>query len=177
MSPRRHPKRLFAVDQNFPEPIISTLTVSLGEFTELVPVRNIGDGLGDVDDWELLLALYRDERPWDGLITCDAEMLVQPKEMVVLAQTSLTLVVTEATGHNPIKAVGTLLCHLAHVCHATTQERAQVWRLKVSQKQPEQPTHYIDTIASRRGANVGDIWAMNKLSNFQLHGPGPDEQE
>ncbi len=174
MSSRRHPQRLFAIDQNFPEPLLDALSLSLGEFTELVPVRAIGHGLGNVDDWELLLGLYRDDRPWDGLITCDGEMLSQPKEMVVLAQTNLTLVVAEAAGHNPIKAVGTLLCHLAHVCHGTTQDRAQVWRLKVSQKHPEEPTRYIDVIASRRGVSVTDIWTTNKLSSFQLHGPNED---
>jgi hypothetical protein len=98
---------------------------------DLVSVRSIGNGLGNVDDWELLLALC-DERQWDGLITCDGAMLVEPKELVVFAQKNLTLVITEAAGHNPIKAVGTLLCHLAQVCHGTNRERAQVWRPKVS---------------------------------------------
>jgi hypothetical protein len=45
-------------------------------------------------------------------------MLSLAKEMTVLSQTGLTLVVAKGQGHNPIRAVG-LLCHLAHICHHT----------------------------------------------------------
>ena len=142
---------------------------------ELVSVRKIGPGLHDVDDWQLLLALHRDARPWDGLITCDAQMLSQAREMVALQQTQLTLVVTES-GSNPVRAVGTLLCHLTHICSVTTPDRAQVWRVKVSQKHPDTAQSFLERIAERQGESVANIWAANKLTNAQLlNGPGDDE--
>lgn len=89
MSTAQRPRRLFALDQNFPEPVLGAVATAI-PMAELVPVRAIHPELSDVDDWQLLLALHRDSRPWDGLITNDANMLRLPKEMTVLAQTNLT---------------------------------------------------------------------------------------
>ena len=50
---------------------------------------------GELDDWELFLALHRLHPRWDGLITNDDTLLAQPKEMTVLSQTHLTLVVAK----------------------------------------------------------------------------------
>lgn len=60
-------RRLFALDRNFPQPIVDVL----GEFmteAELVALADIDPRLTDLDDWQMLLALYHDERKWDGLI-------------------------------------------------------------------------------------------------------------
>ena len=119
------PRRLFALDQNFPEPVLAALESVLP--AELVPVRKIDPKLSEVADWELLLALHRHSRPWDGLITNDDAMLKLPKELVVLSQTRLTLVVAKGEGHNPIRAVGALLCHLSHIRHQTNPQVAQIW--------------------------------------------------
>jgi hypothetical protein len=67
------PRRLFALDQNFPEPVCKMLGELLP--AELVPVRQIDASLSEVDDWQLLLALQQHPRPWDGLITNDDSML------------------------------------------------------------------------------------------------------
>lgn len=53
--------RLFALDHNFPDPIVAVLT----EFqvdAELVRVDQIDDRMPDLDDWELLLALHHHAR-------------------------------------------------------------------------------------------------------------------
>jgi hypothetical protein len=128
-------RRLFALDHNFPEPVLATLATAI-PMAELVPVRSIGEGMSDLDDWQLLAALNRDPRPWDGLITNDEAILSLPKEMTVLSQTHLSLVVVKGEGHSPVRATGVLLCHLAHICHHTTREHAQIWRLRVAQKNP-----------------------------------------
>jgi hypothetical protein len=65
----------------------------------------------------------------DGMITNDDAMLSH--------QTGLTLVVAKGEGHNPIRAVGTLLCHLSHICHHTRHGTAQIWTLRVAQKNAE----------------------------------------
>jgi len=85
--------RLFALDQNFPQPIVKVLQDFQAD-AELVPLRAIDERMSELDDWRLLLALHHHERPWDGLITTDSSILFQPLELSVLIQTRLTLVVT-----------------------------------------------------------------------------------
>jgi hypothetical protein len=94
-------RRLFALDHNFPQPLLAAMSDALPQ-VELVPVRGIDPSFADLDDWELLRELYRHERGWDGMITNDDTMLSLPREMTVLDQTGLTLVVAKGEGHNPI---------------------------------------------------------------------------
>ncbi len=137
-------------------------------FVELVPVRDIDVSFADLDDWELLRELYRHEGAWDGLITNDDAMLSLPKEMTVLDQTGLTLVVAKGEGHNPIRAVGTLLCHLSHICRHSTPGTAQIWKLRVAQKNAEPVRDYLDAIAEKTNTTVGKIIADYKLSVAEL---------
>jgi hypothetical protein len=102
--------RLFALDHNFPQPIVAVL----GEFqadAELVRIDEIDPRMADLDDWELLLALHHHVKPWDGLITTDSSMLTQGPELAALLQTKLTLVVAMEAGHNPVKASGVCCSH------------------------------------------------------------------
>ena len=156
------PRRLFALDHNFPQPVLAALADSL-PYVELVPVRDIDATFTELDDWELLRELHRHARPWDGLITNDEAMLSLPKEMTVLEQTSLTLVVAKGEGHNPIRAVGALLCHLSHVCHHTTHDTAQIWKLRVAQKNGESVADYLDALAKKAGTTTSHLIATHKL--------------
>jgi hypothetical protein len=160
-------RRLFALDHNFPEPVLSTLGTAI-PMAELVPIRTIREGMADLDDWELLVALHRDPRPWDGLITNDDAILSLPKEMTVLSQTALTLVVVKGEGHSPVRATGVLLCHLAHICHHTTHDRAQIWRLRVTQKSYEDAAIYLDKIAEKRKTTVQALVQEHKLAARDL---------
>ena len=72
--------RLFALDQNFPQPIVDGLRDWLKADVELVPIAKIDNRLATEEhDWRILLALHNDERPWDGLITTD-DMTALPRE-------------------------------------------------------------------------------------------------
>jgi hypothetical protein len=106
--------RLFALDQNFPQPIVKVLQDYQVD-AELVPLRAVDERMSELDDWELLLALRHHSRPWDGLITTDSSILFQALELSVLIQTRLTLVVTLEAGHNPVRAAGLLFTHLAGI--------------------------------------------------------------
>jgi hypothetical protein len=163
------PRRLFALDQNFPEPVLAALESVLP--AELVPVRKIDPKLSEVADWELLLALHQHPRPWDGLITNDDAMLKLPKELVVLSQTKLTLVVAKGEGHNPIRAVGALLCHLSHICHQTNPQAAQIWTLRVAQKPADAVDTYLETIAKTQGTTVQNLIAANRIPAVDLQKP------
>jgi len=95
-------------------------------------------------------------------------MLSLAKEMTVLSQTGLTLVVAKGEGHNPIRAVGTLLCHLTHICHHTIPGTPQIWKLRVARKSPEPVNDYLDAIARRAKTSVARVVADNKLSPADL---------
>lgn len=60
--------RLFALDQGFPQPLVDAAAPYFVD-VELVPIRRIDTRLGELDDWEVLLALHHHERAFDGLIT------------------------------------------------------------------------------------------------------------
>ncbi len=141
---------------------------ALMPMVELVPIANIEPALADLDDWELLVAIHRHPARWDGLITNDDKLLSLPKEMTVLSQTQLTLVVVKGEGHHPIRAVGLLLCHLAHVCHQTVPSRAQVWLLRTTQKNAEEPGAFIERIAEKKGVSVEAIVQEHRLPAKEL---------
>jgi hypothetical protein len=112
--------RLFALDQGFPQPIVSALDDYLRVEAKLVPLSVIDRRLPDMEnDWEILLSLHHHAEPWDGLISTDTGMLDLPRELATLMQTRLTLVVCRAVGHDPIRATGLLLTHLSTICNDT----------------------------------------------------------
>ena len=130
-------RRLFALDQNFPKPIVEVLSEYMTE-AELVSLGDIDARLQeDIDDWEILLALHHHKRDWDGLITTDTGMLSLPRELSVLMQTKLTLVVAHAAGHDPLKATGLVLTYLPWIADHTQPDTAQLWVLRSANKPAE----------------------------------------
>ena len=155
--------RLFALDKNFPEPIVSVLSDFQAD-AQLVPLDRIDARMSTLDDWELLLALHHHPDAWDGLITTDSSMLSPGPELATLIQTKLTLVVAVASGHNPVKASGLLFAYLAGICQRTTCERAQVWRLNAANRPHEDPWDFLRRFAEHNGRSAEDAWAELKLS-------------
>lgn len=160
--------RLFALDQNFPEPIVDALAEFLAEDAELVPIRVIDARLPTADDWQVIHALHVHERPWDGLITSDRHMLGLPRELAVLCQTKMTLIVAVAAGHDPIKATGLLLAHLSAICEQTDPARAQLWTLGTTKKAPADPWSYMSTAAERQDCSADELYQRQRLSPADL---------
>jgi hypothetical protein len=160
-------RRLFALDQNFPESIVTALDEYIVE-AELVPVRLIDPQLSELDDWELLLALHHHERPWEGLITTDRGILSQPRELAVVRQTNLTLVVAQDAGHDPIKATGLLFIHLGWICRETSTDKPQVWSLTAKNRPGVDPWEWLEKIANHTGRLVDDVWAEGQLTKAEL---------
>lgn len=160
--------RLFALDQNFPQPIVDGLCDWLEADAELAPIAEIHSGMATLDDWQVLLALHTDERPWDGLITTDSRMLNLPRELTVLCQTKLTLVVATAAGHDPIKATGLLLAHISNICARTRTDRAQAWRLATVSRDADDPWDYLDRAARRRRETARDVFGRERLPKSAL---------
>jgi hypothetical protein len=169
-------KRLFALDHNFPQPIVDVLSEFIAE-ADLVPIDKIDRRMPDLDDWELLLALHLDSRSWDGLITADSSMTARPKELSVLLQTKLTLVVAEAAGHDPLKATGLVLAHLPGICARTDPDVPQLWTLRTASKPHTDPWDRLSNIASRRGLQAKTLHQTNKLSAEELLKNPLDDRE
>jgi hypothetical protein len=158
---------LFALDQNFPQPIVESLREFMTE-AELVAVGDIDPRLSEIEDWELLLALHHHEREWDGLITTDAGMLVLPRELSVLMQTKLTLVVADAAGHDPLKATGLVLAYLPWVASHTLRDEAQLWVLRAANRPHENPWDWLEKVAGRRDTTAALLYADERLAEDEL---------
>lgn len=166
---RRIPTRTlrFALDQNFPAPVAGRFA-DLFPNIELVAVREIDEAFSELDDWELFLELHRHPEVWDGLVTNDSNLLSLPKEMVVLSQTTLTLVVLEGEGGSPVKAVGLLLAHLSHIAHQSDLGQAQIWSLKQSMKGADMPLKYLERVAEKSGTTVEVLRAQHRVPPREL---------
>jgi hypothetical protein len=158
---------LFALYQNFPEPIIVALDEYIPE-VDLVPLRDIDPRLANIDDWQVLLALHHHPRSWDGLITTDSGILNLPREMAVLRQTNLTLVVAEEAGHDPIRATGLLFTHLSWIARRTTQAESQVWQLRARNRPALDPATYLERIAAHQNRTTDAVWRAARLTNAEL---------
>lgn len=158
---------LFALDQNFPEPIVEALNEYIVE-AEFVSVRDIDPLLAEIDDWEILLSLHHHERGWDGLVTTDSGMLRQPREVAVIRQTNLTLVVAHDAGHDPIKATGLLFTHLAWICRETRTDSPQIWSLVAKNRPGHDPWEFIEKMALHTRRTAGDVWREGRLTTAEL---------
>ena len=156
----------FALDEDFPDTIIEALGLGVPE-ADLVPIRRIDPRLRRMDDWELLLSLHHLEE-WDGLISSDSRMLNLPRELAVLHQTNLTLVVVQQADHDPIRAAGLLLVHLPAICRKTVRSRAQIWKLSAQNKNHDEPWQELIRIADHRKIHVNQLFHEHKLSTMNL---------
>jgi hypothetical protein len=154
--------RLFALDHNFPDPIVEALQDFQAD-AELVRVDQIEPRMSELDDWELLLALYHHKRPWDGLITTDSSMLTQAPELVTLLQTKLTLVVAAEAGHNPVRASGLLFAHLAWICQRTRRDIAQAWTLRATSRPHTEPWELLRRYADHNNRDLDAVWRDHRL--------------
>ena len=152
----------FALDEEFPENILTSLTEGIPE-AELVPIRLIHPRLRQMDDWKVLHSLHH-LGEWDGLITTDTNMLKLPKELAVIHQTMLTVVAVEDAGHDPIRAAGLLLVHLPMICKKTVRTTGQIWRLSAKDKNHEDPWDQLVNIAKHQNTSPQALFLANRLS-------------
>jgi hypothetical protein len=166
--------RRFALDQGFPQPLIDAAAPYFADLA-LVPIRSIDRRLAELDDWEVLLAIHHHPERFDGLITTDDSMLNQPRELATVRQTNLTLVITHAAGHDPIKATGLLLAHLDYVCAQTRSDEAQIWDLVARNRPGRNPMEFIERVAQHQHRDVNQVWAEARLTRTELaHDPLAD---
>jgi hypothetical protein len=161
------PRALFALDHNYPLPILSALADYIPE-AQLVPLSEIDPRLPELEDWQILVALRLHARPWAGLVTNDADFLTSPRELAALIQTGLAVVVADAVGHDPIKATGLLLTHLQAVCMRLERRRPQLWHLTTAERRPIDPKEVLAGVAKHRKRSVDELYSENQLSSDEL---------
>jgi hypothetical protein len=147
---------LFALDHNYPSPIIEQAKPFLAD-VELAFIGEIDPRLPEFDDWELLLALHHHPRGWDGIISNDTSMLDQERELAVLGYTHLTLVAPVAAGHDPIRSTGLVLTHIENIAARTTPRRPQIWRLSGRTGSGQHPDQFIDKLARKASLDPIDL--------------------
>lgn len=156
-----------ALDQNFPTPLIKAAKPWLGAI-ELRHTHEIDPRLSELDDWELLLALLHHPDGYVGMITADARMIEQAKELAVLQQTGLSLVVAEGSGHDPVKATGLVLTHISHIVGQIGRKKSKIWSLSSHAPLPKVPRDYLGQLASKEKVSIEQIFAAARVDDATL---------
>jgi len=151
-----------ALDQNFPTPLIKAAKPWLGTI-ELRHTFEIDPRLSALDDWELILALHHHSDGYAGLVTADGRMLGQARELAVLQQTGLSLVVAEGSGHDPVKATGMVLTHITHIAGQIAAKKSQIWAFGSYAPRPKVPRDYLGMIASKGGTSIEQAFREARL--------------
>lgn len=128
-------------------------------------IGDIDPRLCKIDDWQLILSIHRIGR-FAGLITNDAGILALPRELCVLHQTRLSLVVPDAAGHDPLRAIGLLLTHLPNVVRRLSPERPQIFHLRASTSPARAPWDHLHGIARHQKMNVKDLIKMHEMKQL-----------
>jgi hypothetical protein len=158
----------FVLDHDFPDPPGMDLE-RLIPSVELKRLRTLHpDLVQDHDDWEVLQKL-KARGGVDGFITLDADMLELPREMVVLHQTRLTLIVIENTDNDPIAAWAMLLIHGPHLARQLNRRKPQLWELRCPPRtSPRNPHERVEVLAARLKSSPRDVTRQFRLSPQEL---------
>jgi len=132
-------------------------------------LRAIDPGLtANIEDWQVLLALHLHDRAWDGLITTDSGIVNLPREVAVVRQTNLTLIVAEEAGHDPIRATGLLFTHLSWIARQTTPAEPQVWQLRAYNRPATDPWALLERIAHHQNRTAEAVYEEARLTRAEL---------
>lgn len=156
----------FAVDHDFPEPILRATAPFLPIDVEMIATldRRLVDRL---DDWQVILALS--QAGFEGLITLDTAMLSLPRELAVVHQTRFTIVAIEAAGYNPLRATGQLLLHVQEVAAQHDSSQPQIFRIARPRGiHPASAWDSLGEIASNQGVSIQQLFDANRLEPPEL---------
>ncbi len=156
MSPRQ--KAVLLLDQDFPDPSIPPMPD-----IDIQPLRNVHPDLTrNHEDWAVMQQI-KQRGGVDGLITLDARMLNQAKEMVVLKQARLTLVVFEDTDNDPFVAAGLLMIHAPEIARRLDRRKAELWILRKPKASPQNPWDRIELLAARESLSPDRLMRRERI--------------
>ncbi len=158
-------ERVFLLDQDFP---LLLTGPKYWPDVNIRPLREVHpDLIADHEDWEVLHQL-RVRGGVDGFITLDTGMLNLPREMVVLQQTKLKLVVVEEGGNDPLVATGLLMAYMPQILKRFDRRRAQLWIIRPGERTPIRPWDQLRRIAEHRNEDPADLLRANRLPWSEL---------
>ena len=146
---------VFALDENFPEPVLLEIVAHYTPELDLRPIRSIDPRLtGGLPDDRLILALH--QLGIEGLVTNDDRMLSLPEVLAIVQQTGLTIVTCRRTGHDPLVATGLLLAYLGRIVRRHRAGVPQLWRLAGPDRGPDNFDKVISQAEVRSQRRVAD---------------------
>jgi len=157
-----------ALDENFPLDLIRKLGDVIPG-AELRSVYEIDERFEGLDDWQVVVALYR--RNWQVLATSDFRMANEARSLMAVDQTRMTLVAVEGLGHNSVRATGALLLELPAMVKKYVADRPQVFRWRPRDPKPESPQHFLGLMSNRTGLAVQELMTQARLSEAELADP------
>jgi len=147
----------FVLDQNFPHQATS---LSWPPAIQVSHLRAVAPSLiADHEDWQIFLALAQ-RGDVEGFVTNDADILNSAREMVALSQTNLVLVVTDAVGHDAIRATGLIMVYLDQIARqmaAPSSKRPLIYLLRPGPVRPVAVDNQISKLAQREHITWSDL--------------------
>lgn len=163
------PALRFALDQNFPTPLINAVCGYLPAELELRSLREIDARLSDLDDRPLFIALH--QLGWDGLITNNYKMLDVPTEIAAIVKTKMIVIAIEGLGHDPLRAVGALLLELPGLAERIRPRTSNVLRLAYRRRPSDEAWSYLQRAAERQGLDANELWKRVAVTDAELATP------
>lgn len=157
-----------ALDVNFPEPILETLSDFMVD-VELVPLRRIDPALSDLEDRALMVALHQEGLDW--LVTNNYKMLRNPSELAAIMKAQMKVFAIEGVGADPLRATGALLLDLPGAIRSSTPGRSQVFWSRPRNPNPQKPWDLFSKAAERRHQEAGEMYEQVKVSDTELTTP------
>lgn len=164
MTPGTSGRLRFALDQNFPEPILSCLDRFIIDI-QLVPLRAIHPDLPDMSDRRLLVVL--DQISWPGLVTNNHKMMQNPSEIAALLNTKLTMFVVEGVGHDPIRATGAVLLDLPGALRKMVPDKPQVFWMRPRNPEPQKPWDLFIRAAERQHRAPAELYEELRVTEAE----------
>ncbi len=136
---------------------------------EFIALRGVFPDLtSNHDDWQVIQQL-RARGGCDAFVTTDSQMLSLAKEMVVLEQSRLSLVVVQDTNNDPLAAGALLVACAGRLARAFDRKRPQVFRIRLPRVLPEKPEVAIGTIASHTsGLTAASLRKAHRLTLAEM---------
>lgn len=153
------------VDHNFPEPILDCLKPWMGDI-RLHPIRSIDDRLTRLDDRQLLIALRK--LGFDGLVTLNYKMLLNPSEMAAVLKTKVTVFAVEGLGHDPLRATGALLLDLRESVKAMQPGKAGVFWMRPREPGLRDPWKIFKSAAEKMNKDAIALYDEVKVTDDEI---------
>lgn len=145
--------RPVALDHNFPEPILRCVDPWIPE-VDFAWVRDIDPSLEDAEDHELIYELRA--RDYPVMVTNNWKMENDPRVLVAVEQTRLSLLTLKKAGDDAIFATGVLLRDLVPLLKSEVA-RGQIFRASPSKVRPRRARELLGRFAEDRGVEVEEF--------------------